>query len=65
MCALGRAVRTDMRPWSVGATYPNFLGDEGGARLRAAFGDNADRLAQIKRAWDPHEMFGTHQAGIR
>ena len=33
--ALGRAFRQDMQPWSVGATYPNFLGAEGGTRMSA------------------------------
>jgi len=62
MCALGRAIRDDMTPWSVGATYPNFLGDEGRDRTRAAFGESADRLAGIQAAWDPHGMFRTPQA---
>ena len=62
MCALGRAIRDDMAPWSIGATYPNFLGDEGRERTRAAFGAGADRLAAIQAAWDPHGMFRTPQA---
>jgi FAD/FMN-containing dehydrogenase len=59
--ALGRAFRSDMRPWSIGATYPNFLGDEGAARTSAAFGSSAPRLAAIKAKWDPHGVFRTHQ----
>jgi FAD/FMN-containing dehydrogenase len=60
-CALGRAVRDEMRPWSVGATYPNFLGDEGPARSTAAFGASAERLRAVKDEWDPHGVF-SHQA---
>jgi FAD/FMN-containing dehydrogenase len=60
-CALGRTVRADMQPWSVGATYPNFLGQEGVARMRAAYGASADRLAALKAEWDPHGVFRTHQ----
>jgi FAD/FMN-containing dehydrogenase len=60
--ALGRAFRSDMEPFSVGATYPNFLGAEGSRRMRAAFGSSADRLAAIKAAYDPAGMFRTHQA---
>lgn len=60
--ALGRAFRSDMEPFSVGATYPNFLGAEGGRRMRAAFGDSAGRLAAIKAAYDPTDVFRTHQA---
>ena len=48
MAALGRAIRDDMGPWSVGATYPNFLGDDDRDRTRAAFGDAADRLARSR-----------------
>jgi FAD/FMN-containing dehydrogenase len=62
MRTLGRAVRDDMAPWSVGATYPNFLGADDRDRTRAAFGDAADRLAAIKAAWDPHGLFRTPQS---
>ena len=58
---LARAFRDDMRRWSTGATYPNFLGDEGAARMSAAFGASAQRLAAIKARWDPHGLFRTHQ----
>jgi hypothetical protein len=61
LIALGRAVRADMGPWSVGATYPNFLGQEGNARMRAAYGSSADRLAALKAEWDPHGVFQPHQ----
>ena len=44
--ALARGFRDDMRRWSTGATYPNFLGDEGAARMSAAFGASAQRLAR-------------------
>jgi FAD/FMN-containing dehydrogenase len=60
--ALGRAFRDDMRPWSIGATYPNFLGDEGAARLSAAFGASTERLAAAKAEWDPDGVFRTQQA---
>ena len=59
--ALGRAFREDVRRWSIGAAYPNFLGAEGDARMRSAFGESADRVAEIKAAWDPHGVFTTHQ----
>jgi FAD/FMN-containing dehydrogenase len=59
--SLGRAFRADMRPWSSGATYPNFLGEEGAARMRAAYGASAERLARLKDEWDPNRVFRTHQ----
>ena len=50
-----------MEPWSVGATYPNFLGQEGDSRMRSAFGASADRVAALKGEWDPSGVFRTHQ----
>jgi FAD/FMN-containing dehydrogenase len=60
--ALGRAVRSDVQRWSTGATYPNFLGEEGSARMSAAFGASTERLAAVKADWDPNGVFRTHQA---
>jgi FAD/FMN-containing dehydrogenase len=59
---LARGFRKDVRPWSIGATYPNFLGDEGSTRMGAAFGTSTTRLAAVKAEWDPHGVFHTHQA---
>jgi FAD/FMN-containing dehydrogenase len=61
MSALGRAICDDVLPWALESTYPNFLGEEGAARMRAAFGDGAARLEAIKAHWDPRGMFRTHQ----
>jgi FAD/FMN-containing dehydrogenase len=53
-----RDVRTDMKPWSIGAVYLNFIGDEGEERLRAGFGEeNYRRLAQVKAQYDPTNVF--------
>ena len=60
--ALARAITQDMRPWSTGARYPNFLGAEGSQRMRAAYGTSAQRLTAVKAAWDPHNTFRTHQS---
>lgn len=62
LSALARAFRADVHRWSVGATYPNFLGEEGSSRMSAAFGSSGDRLAAVKERWDPHGVFRTHQA---
>ena len=38
--------------------YLNFIGDEGQDRLVAGFGrGNYDRLAAVKAAWDPDNVF--------
>jgi FAD/FMN-containing dehydrogenase len=47
-----------LRPWSTGATYLNFIGDEGVDRVVAGFGrENYDRLAAIKTEVDPDNVF--------
>ena len=60
--SLGRAFRQDMRAFSAGATYPNFLGDEGADRMRAAYGTSVERLTAVKATYDPDGIFRTHQA---
>ena len=53
-----RDVRADVRPWSTGATYLNFIGDEGPERVVAGLGaDNTRRLAELKRRYDPDNVF--------
>ena len=57
----GREGRDVFAPWKTGATYLNFVGDEGADRVRAAFGAEYDRLAAIKATWDPDNMFRGNQ----
>ncbi|MDN3022013.1 FAD-binding oxidoreductase [Streptomyces sp. S.PB5] len=53
-----RDVRADSRPWSTGAVYLNFIGDEGTERVTAGLGpENARRLAAVKREFDPDNVF--------
>lgn len=53
-----RDLRADVRPWSSGATYLNFIGDEGRDRVLAGFGRKAyARLARIKAEYDPDNLF--------
>ena len=48
----------DLRQFSTGGTYINFLTeDEGDDRTRAAYRTNYDRLAQVKATWDPANLF--------
>ena len=47
-----------LRPFSTGATYVNFqAADEGDDRVRATYGANYHRLAEVKRRWDPGNLF--------
>ncbi|WP_251092779.1 FAD-binding oxidoreductase [Streptomyces sp. Caat 7-52] len=53
-----REVRADARPWSTGAVYLNFIGEEGSERVRAGLGEgNLLRLEKVKRAYDPDNVF--------
>jgi FAD/FMN-containing dehydrogenase len=62
MIAHARGYRDDMEPYATGATYLNFIGDEGDERLRAGFGDrNHERLARVKAEWDPQNVFSGNQ----
>ncbi|SHG99951.1 FAD-binding oxidoreductase [Halobaculum gomorrense] len=49
-----------LAPYTTGAAAANFLtADEGDTRRRAAYGGNYDRLAAVKRRWDPEGLFST------
>ena len=53
-----RAAWRDLRRFSTGGTYVNMLTDEeGDERIRAAYGANYERLAKVKAAWDPDNVF--------
>ena len=48
-------------PFSTGGVYVNFLTADEGDRIRAAYGQNYERLAQVKRRYDPANLFCTNQ----
>ncbi|WP_431960906.1 FAD-binding oxidoreductase [Actinacidiphila sp. bgisy160] len=51
-------IRADLRQWSSGAVYLNFIGDEGEGRVISGFGaHNLGRLAQVKTEYDPENVF--------
>ena len=51
-----------MQPHTSGRVYLNFLGDEGQERVRAAYGEgNYQRLARLKRVYDPTNFFRVNQ----
>jgi FAD/FMN-containing dehydrogenase len=51
-----------IRPFSTGAVYVNFLGDEGDERVRAAYGaDKYARLVELKKKYDPSNLFHLNQ----
>ncbi len=60
--AYTRALASAMKPWTTGRAYLNFIGDEGAGRVEAAFGpEKYARLAQLKKTWDPTNLFRHNQ----
>jgi len=52
-----RRVFERMQPFLESGVYANNLGEEDGDRVASAYGPNYGRLAQIKGAWDPDNLF--------
>jgi hypothetical protein len=50
-----------LHPFSAGGTYVNFMMDEGIERVRSMYGENYDRLAAIKKKYDPANFFRVNQ----
>jgi FAD/FMN-containing dehydrogenase len=56
--AWAREAWRDMKQFSTGGTYLNFLTeDDGTDRTEAALGPALQRLAKVKAAWDPMNLF--------
>lgn len=57
-----RSAWQDLKAFSTGGTYINFLTeDEGPERTEAALGGALQRLAEIKSRWDPDNVFRTNR----
>lgn len=57
-----RSLWEQMRPYSGGGVYVNFMGEEGEDRVRAAYGDETyERLARVKAKYDPDNFFRMNQ----
>lgn len=57
-----REAWNDLKAFSTGGTYINFLTqDEGAERVQAAFGKNLSRLAEVKSRWDSENVFRTNR----
>jgi FAD/FMN-containing dehydrogenase len=59
--AWARQYWDDLHPYSAGGAYVNFMMDEGEARVKASYRDNYERLAAIKRQYDPTNFFRVNQ----
>lgn len=51
----------ELRPYTLGAGYVNMMMDDGQDRVRASYGDNYERLAQVKAKYDPENVFSVNQ----
>jgi FAD/FMN-containing dehydrogenase len=58
-----RGIRRALEPFATGGTYVNALEPEAGrsGRVRASYGPNWDRLVELKRRWDPDNVFRLNQ----
>ena len=56
-----RGVSKALEPFGGSDSYVNYLGDEGAAAVRASYGVNYDRLAALKRKYDPDNFFSSNQ----
>jgi FAD/FMN-containing dehydrogenase len=60
--AWARELFAAVQPQVSQAVYVNFLDrDDGAERIRAAYGDNYDRLVALKRTYDPTNFFRMNQ----
>ena len=48
-------------PYASAGAYVNFMTEEEGDRVSAAYGSNYDRLVQIKKRYDPENIFHLNQ----
>jgi hypothetical protein len=48
-------------PFATGGVYVNFLTADEGDRVAAAYGSGYRRLSEIKRRYDPDNLFRTNQ----
>ncbi len=47
-------------PLSNGSVYVNLIADDEEARVPAAYGDTYSRLVELKRRWDPANLFASN-----
>jgi len=51
----------ELHPYSSGGAYSNFMMDEGQERVKASYKHNYQRLASIKKQYDPNNLFRVNQ----
>jgi FAD/FMN-containing dehydrogenase len=56
-----RALFQAAAPYSTGSVYVNFMTQDESDRVRAAYGENYDRLVALKNKYDPTNLFRINQ----
>ncbi len=60
--AFTRAIKEAMEPWTTKGAHVNFVSDPGAGGLAEAYGTGRfERLREVKRAWDPDNVFHHNQ----
>jgi FAD/FMN-containing dehydrogenase len=60
--AANRELSAALAPLSSGGAYVNFVGESAAGQVRSAYGDAIyDRLARLKREYDPSNLFNRNQ----
>jgi FAD/FMN-containing dehydrogenase len=58
----GRAYWEAVHPFNMGGAYVNFMmDDENDGRVEATYGSNFKRLSEIKKKYDPQNLFRVNQ----
>ena len=50
-----------LHPYSAGGSYSNFMMEEGQERVQACYQHNYERLVDIKKKYDPNNLFRVNQ----
>ncbi|MCU4751330.1 FAD-binding oxidoreductase [Halobacteria archaeon AArc-curdl1] len=50
-----------VHPHTIGGSYINFMMEEGTERIQASYGDNYERLQEVKATYDPDNFFRVNQ----
>jgi FAD/FMN-containing dehydrogenase len=61
LMAWARSYWNDLHPHSSGGAYVNMMMDEGEDRVQASYRGNYDRLVEVKRTYDPNNLFRLNQ----
>ena len=61
LAAWAKAYWQAIHPYTLGGAYINFMMEEGQERIKATYGDNYERLVEVKTKYDPTNLFRVNQ----